>query len=103
MTATAWIVIAGSALATFVIKAAGPVALGGRELPGRLSGVVALMAPALLAGLVVTSALAEGQELGVGADTAGVAAAGIVLWRGGTVLPAVLTAGVVTALLRAIL
>lgn len=102
MTGTAWLVIAGCAVVTFAIKAAGPVALGGRDLPPRFSGVIALMAPALLAALVVTNALADGEELAVGADTAGVAAAGLVLWRGGTVVPAVVVAAVVTASLRAV-
>ena len=60
------------------------------------------MAPALLAALVVTQALADGERLHVGADTAGVAAAGLVVWRGGSVLPAVGLAVVVTAGLRAL-
>ena len=49
-------VIIGSALVTFVIKAAGPVALGGRELPTWFTSVVVLLAPALLAALVATQA-----------------------------------------------
>lgn len=102
MTGTAWLVIAGCAVVTAAIKAAGPVALGGRDLPPRLVGVVVLMAPALLAALVVTSALADGERLHAGADTAGVAAAGLVLWRGGGVLPAVTVAAAVTAALRAV-
>lgn len=102
MTTTSWQVIGALTVITFAIKAAGPVALGGRELPERLSGVIALMGSAVLAALVVTSALADGEELHVGADTAGVAAAGLVVWRGGSVLPAVLAAGVVTAGLRAL-
>ena len=60
-----------------IIKSAGPIALGGRELPPWFANVVALMAPALLAALVVTSALADGEHLAVGPDTAGVAAAGL--------------------------
>ncbi len=102
MSAELWTLIAGCALVTFAIKAAGPLALGGRELPSRVADVVALMAPALLAALVVTQALADGERLHVGADTAGVAAAGVVVWRGGSVLPAVALAAVVTAGLRAL-
>ena len=37
--------IAGCAVVTFAIKAAGPVALGGRPLPGWFSRVVTLLAP----------------------------------------------------------
>jgi branched-subunit amino acid transport protein len=95
-------VIAGCALVTFVIKAAGPVALGGRELPPRAQGVLALLAPPLLAALVVVAALADGQRWAVGADTAGVAAAGVLFWRTGSIVGCVVTAAVVTALLRAL-
>jgi branched-subunit amino acid transport protein len=94
--------IAGMALATFAIKAAGPIALGGRELPERFTGVLALLAPALLAALIVTQTLAEGKDLGVGKDTAGVVAGGLVAWRTGSVIGCVVTAAAVTALLRAL-
>jgi branched-subunit amino acid transport protein len=102
MSAELWTLIAGCALVTFAIKAAGPVALGGRELPPRSGAVIAIMAPALLAALIVTQALADGERLHVGADTGGVGAAGVVVWRGGSVLPAVWLAVVVTAGLRAL-
>jgi branched-subunit amino acid transport protein len=96
------LLIAGMALATFAIKAAGPVALGGRDLPERFAGVIALLAPALLAALIVTQALADGKELAVGKDTIGVVAGGLVAWRTGSVIGCVLTAATVTALLRAL-
>jgi branched-subunit amino acid transport protein len=102
MRAELWLVIAGCAVVTAIIKAAGPVALGARDLPPRVAEVIGLMAPALLAALVVTQALADGTRLHVGADTAGVALAGLVAWRRGSVLPAVGLAVVVTAGLRAL-
>jgi branched-subunit amino acid transport protein len=97
-----WILVAGCAAVTFAIKALGPVAFGGRDLPPWFAAVIALTAPALLAALIVTHALADGERLHVGADTAGVAAAGVVAWRGGSVVPAVAVAAVVTAGLRAL-
>ena len=97
-----WQIIAALALVTAIIKAAGPIALGGRALPGWFANVVRYMAPALLAALVCVSALADGERLAVGADTAGVAVAGIALWRGASVIVGVLLAAAVTALLRAI-
>jgi branched-subunit amino acid transport protein len=97
-----WGLIAGCALVTALIKAAGPVAFGGRELPNRLAGVIALLTPALLAALIVTQALADGRRIAIGADTAGVALAGVVLWRGGSVLAGVAVAVLVTAGLRAL-
>jgi branched-subunit amino acid transport protein len=102
MTGELWALIAGCATVTFAIKAAGPVALGGRDLPPRFTRVIVLMAPALLAAFVVTQALADGEKLHVGADTAGVAVAGVAVWRGATVLPAVIVAVLVTAGLRAL-
>lgn len=101
-TGATWALVGLCALVTAAIKAAGPVALGGRELPGWFAGVVGLMAPALLAALVCASALADGDRLAVGADTAGVAAAGVLLWRGGSVVLAVVAAAAVAAALRAL-
>jgi branched chain amino acid efflux pump len=95
-------VIAGCAVTTFAIKAAGPVALGGRELPGWFTNVIVLLAPALFTALVATQALADGRHLTVGPDTAGVAAGGLVAWRTGSVIGCVITAAVVTAVLRAV-
>jgi branched-subunit amino acid transport protein len=102
MSAELWALIAGCAAVTFAIKAAGPVTLGGRDLPPRLSGVVVLLAPALLAALVVVQALADGERLHAGADTAGVAVAGVMVWRRSSVLSAVAMAVAVTAGLRAL-
>jgi branched-subunit amino acid transport protein len=94
--------IAGCALVTYAIKGIGPLALGGRDLPVWFTSVVILMAPALFAALVATQALADGDHLAVGANTAGVAAGGIVAWRFGSVIGCVVVAAGVTALLRAI-
>ena len=69
MTEASWILVAGCAVVTFAIKAAGPIALGGRELPAAFSRVIVLMAPALLAALIVTNALADGDRIAVGATT----------------------------------
>lgn len=99
---TVVLVIAGCALVTAAIKAAGPVAMGGRELPERFTAVIVLLAPCLLAALVATQALADGDRLHVGADTAGVAAGGLVAWREGSIIATVLVAAAVTALLRAV-
>ncbi|HRI96551.1 MAG TPA: AzlD domain-containing protein, partial [Nocardioides sp.] len=64
---TIWLTILGLALTTVLVKAAGPLVFGGREPHPAFLRVVAMMAPALLAALVVTSALAEGRQLGAGA------------------------------------
>jgi branched-subunit amino acid transport protein len=100
-TGTVWALIGLCAVVTALIKAIGPIALGHRDLPGWFTDVITLMAPALLAALVVTAALADGDRLAVGADTAGVAVAGVALWRGANVIVGVAIAACVTAGLRA--
>ena len=95
-------VIAGCAIATYVIKGIGPLALGGRELPLWFTSVVILLAPALFAALVVTQALADGERIAVGADTVGVAAGGLVAWRLHSVIGCVVVAAAVTAGVRAL-
>ena len=97
-----WLVIVLSAVITVIIKGAGPVALGGRELPSWFSRVIQLMAPALLAALVCVAAFSDHEEWAIGADTAGVAAGGIALWRGAGVVTGGIVAAAVTALLRAL-
>ena len=99
---TIGVVIAGCALTTAAIKASGPVALGGRDLPIWASSVIALLAPALLAALVVTSAFADGRHLAVGADTVGVICGGALSLAGRSIVLSVVVAAVVTAGLRAL-
>ena len=102
MSTELWLVVAGCAVVTALIKGFGPVVLGGRELPPWTAGVIGLMAPALLAALVAISALSSGRDYTAGAQTAGVAIAGIVLARGASVLTGVAVAVGVTAGLRAL-
>lgn len=50
-----WIVVILVGICTVALKAMGPVFLGGRELPAAVQGIVALLAPTLLAALVAVS------------------------------------------------
>ena len=88
--------------ATVALKAAGPVLFGERQLPPRVRGVVGLLAPALLAALVVTQGFASGRHVVLDARLAGVAAAVVSLWLRAPVLVAVAVAAAVTAGLRAL-
>ena len=101
-TSTAIALVAACALVTAAIKGAGPVALGGRELPRWFSSIVTMMGPALFSALVVTQALADGREWQIGADTAGIVVAGVAAWRGASVIVVVAIAAATTALLRAV-
>lgn len=99
----AWVTIGVLAVATAAIRASGPALVGGRELHPRLFGVIALLAPALLAALVVTETLSGADnELVVDERAAGVAAAGVALALRASVVPVIVIAATVTALARAL-
>jgi branched-subunit amino acid transport protein len=71
---SAWITVLAVGAGTVVLKAVGPVGLAGRELPLRFAGLMSMVAPAILAALVVTETFAHGRSLVVDARLAGVAA-----------------------------
>ena len=96
-----WITIVAVALASAAIKAAGPVLVGGRELPPRTTAIIALLAPALLAALVITETFGEDQHLVFDERAIGVAVAAIALALRAPVLLAVALAAATTALIRA--
>lgn len=98
----AWVTIGLLTVGTVVIKAAGPVALGGRDLPPRVNGVVARLAPALLAALVVVETFGRGHELAVDESAIGLLAAAGALALRLPMVAVVLIAAVVTAVLRAL-
>jgi branched-subunit amino acid transport protein len=99
----AWVTIALLTIGTVAIKAVGPITLGGRELPDRLAGVVALLAPSLLAALVIVDTLGgEDQTLSVDERLAGLAAAGCALAARLPLVVVLVIAAGVTAGLRAI-
>ncbi|WP_435744315.1 AzlD domain-containing protein [Nocardioides sp. SYSU DS0663] len=97
-----WAMVLGLAVVTAAIKAFGPLLLGGRVLPPSVTAVVALLPPALLAALVVTTVATEGRGFAVDARVVGVAAAGVLLWLRCPLLVAVLVASGVTAAVRAL-
>jgi len=98
----AWVLVVVVGAATSTFKALGPVIIGGRALPATVSRVVALLAPTLLAALVVVSTFATGRELVVDARVAGMAAAVTALALRAPILVVVVSAAVVAALVRAI-
>lgn len=95
-----WIAILLVALVSFAIKAAGPAVLGSRPLPPRAANVIALFAPALLAGLVLTDFAGPGWSEADWTVAAGLSAAGIGYLCRVPVLACVAVAVLTTALLR---
>lgn len=94
--------IGALALATALMKLAGPLLLGGRPIPAGALGVIELLASALLAALVVVETFGNGRSLTLDARALGVAFAAVVLARRAPVIVAVVGAAVVTALARAL-
>ena len=94
-------VLAGLALGTYVLKAAGPLVLGGRPLPEWLDRAAQRLPAALLAALVVVSTVADGRDLVLDARVAGVVAAGVALRMRAPMALAVLAAVAVTGMVRA--
>jgi branched-subunit amino acid transport protein AzlD len=98
----AWIAIGVLSVCTAAIKAAGPLALGGRALPDHVSAVTRLVAPSLLASLVVYETFsADGTGLTADARLAGLGAAAVVLALRLPMMAAVVAAAAATALARA--
>jgi branched-subunit amino acid transport protein len=96
-----WIVVVAVGLATLCCKAAGPVLLGRRVLPPRALAVVELVAPVMLASLVVVQAVGGDRELVFdGARLAGIGAAAVALARGASLLVVMVLAAATAALLR---
>jgi branched chain amino acid efflux pump len=99
-----WVTVIGLALITVAIRGAGPLLFGGRELPGALGRIMPLMAPALLAGLVVSETLSDANGFVVDERLIGLGAAAAVLTvRRESPILAVFVAGLVTALARLVL
>lgn len=88
------------AVGTYVLKATGPLVLGGeRDLPPVVARLAVLLPAPLLAALVATSTLVSEQRLIVDERLAGLLVAAVALWRRApfvlvVVLAAAATAGV---------
>lgn len=95
-----WVTIAAVALASAAIRAFGPIAVGGRELPSSMAGVIALLVPSLLTALVVTQTFGGDGRLVLDEKAIGVAVAAVALALRAPVLVAVALAVAATALAR---
>jgi hypothetical protein len=97
-----WIAILAVGAATIALKAAGPVVFAGRPLPHAISLVMPLLAPCLLAALVVGQTVADGRAVVIDARLAGVAAAAVALALRAPLLVVLAAAAGVAAAARAL-
>ena len=95
-----WLAVIVVGAGTIALKSVGPVVLGGRRLPPLIARPMALLAPSLLAALVVTQTFASGRHLVLDARAAGVGAAAVAIAVRAPLLGVVIVAAVATALVR---
>jgi branched-subunit amino acid transport protein len=95
-----WVVIAVVGAVTMAFKASGPVLLGRRQLPPRVTAVVDVLAPAMLAALVATQTVGGDREIVVDERVLGVAAGAIAVALRAPLLVVMTVAAVVAALVR---
>ena len=97
-----WLAIVVVGAATVLLKATGPVLLGGRELPPRVNALVVLLAPAVLAALVVTQVVGGDRELVFDARLVGLGAAVAAIAFRAPLVVVVIVAAASTAATRAL-
>jgi branched-subunit amino acid transport protein len=95
-----WLVVAGVGVATVLFKASGPVLLGRRPLPPRALALVEVLAPAMLAALVVTQAVGGDRALVFDERLVGVAAGAVAVALRAPLVVVLVVAGAATAVVR---
>ena len=98
-----WLSVLAVTVATWAMKAGGPLALGDRQLPPTAIKVTTLMAPVLLAGLIVVDLGGTGWNDLDWEQVLGVGVAGLARTVKAPMLLAVVCGITATALLRLLL
>ena len=99
---TVWLTIALLTVGTFAAKAAGTIILGAHQPGERTMAMTALVAPALLAALVIYETFgAHGEGLTLDARAAGLGAAIVAIIARLPMIVVILIAAAVTAAVRA--
>jgi branched-subunit amino acid transport protein len=96
----AWAAVLVVGAGTALIKSVGPVGVAHRRLPPRVDALLVLVAPAILAALVVTETFASGRSLVLDARLAGVAAGVVAVLLRAPLWVVVVSGAAATALVR---
>jgi uncharacterized membrane protein len=96
----AWLTVIAVGAGTIVLKAIGPVLVSGRQLHPRLNDLLELVAPAILAALVVTEAFGSGRSLVLDARVAGLIVGIVGVRLRAPFWAIILVGGLATALVR---
>lgn len=95
-----WATVLAVGAGTVVLKAVGPVGVSGRRLPARATELLDMVAPAILAALVITEAFGSGRSLVFDARLAGVAAGLVAVLLRAPLWLVVIAGALATALVR---
>lgn len=96
-----WIAILVLGAGSYLLKGTGPLLFGERA-PASLARIAGLVTPALLAGLIAVQTFGVERSLTVDARAAGLAVAGLAVWKRAPFVVVVVVAAAVTAALRAL-
>ena len=96
----AWASVIAVGAGTAALKAVGPVVVGGRRVPPRLLELLSMLAPALLAALVIDGGFARGHSLVLDARVAGLAAGAVAVALRAPIWVVVVAGAVATAVVR---
>ncbi len=97
-----WSVLFALSGISYLLKAAGPLLAGGRELGLEARRALDLVAVPLLAALILVQTLADGHRLVIDARLPALGVAAILAWRRAPFLVVVLAAAATAAGLRAV-
>jgi branched-subunit amino acid transport protein len=96
-----WAAVLGLAVASFALKALGPVMIGRRDVHPRVAAALDLLPIPMLAAIVLVGTVGSGHHLVLDARLPGLAVAALLVWRGAPFLVVILAAAATTGLLRA--
>ena len=99
---TGWLTVIAVGVGTVLLKAVGPVGVAGRRLPAAAERLLELVAPAILAALVVVETFASGRRLVADARLAGVGAGVLCVLARAPFWVVVLCGALATAAVRAL-
>ena len=97
-----WPALAGLAAGSYALKAFGLFALGDRQLAPIVVRFLALLPAALFGALLVVSTFAGARELVLDGRAAGLAVAGVAVWRRASFVVVVVAAVATAAAVRAV-
>jgi len=97
-----WAAVVTLAVTSFALKALGPVLVGRRRAPARVTEALELLPIPMLAAIALVGTVATGDDLQVDARLPGLAVAALLVWRRAPFLAVIAAAAATTALCRAL-